>query len=307
MIGLGSILFYVLIVGILYVMFIGIRTALDYAHRPKPVTLTTGLADFKESHTIDNKFEREGSALSQNTTLIYERDCVAEPKDSIDLEDIAKEYGRYLRGELLDPEGKHAPSEFIEDERNPDYRIYLDNQMRALAKKGDERCHWFKSELERVGEENEYLDIKEQFKETLIKQYRFPEDLVPLALNDTRMEEFTQHQWKNLSSSVRNYLGECDAYTVGMYLILMDDYEHLVSIESFEKFQALQNSGVPFAIAKENILGSITDEQMLEVITLVDSEYLEWKEALFNTLKREVKVLKDNELKRKYRNLVEGR
>jgi len=46
---------------------------------------------------------------------------------------------------------------------------------------------------------------------------------------------------------------------------------------------------------------------MLEVITLVDSEYLEWKEALFNTLKREVKVLKDNELKRKYRNLVEGR
>jgi len=302
-----GVLFFILIASIIFIAaFVAIKTALDYLHPQKPVTLKTNLNVFKESYTVDNHIKRNGHKLSKSTTSLFEDKCVINPTDEVELGDIIERYRLVLNGEILDPEGKNAPSEFIGKERNPDYLKYLINQKEALTKRGVP-IDWFSSEINRVSNENEYSSIKEGFITTLINEYRFPSELVSFAVIDSRMEDFNEKQWKELAQCAKRYITNFSYEVVSSFLFMVDSFNILVDYEAMEKFNVWLKHDVPFGVILENLTGRITDEEVMKTLRLVDLEAYSWDEAMKEIIEESFALLKEQELRRKYREMVERR
>jgi len=306
MISIGMFIFISIVLIFMVMSYVAIKTALDFMHRPRPVTLQTDLKVFKESQSVDNKIKKDGSRVKKNETMLFEEKCVRNPVESEDVNEIIEVYSKYLKGEILDPEAEHAPSEFLGEERNPDYELYLLNQKGALEEDGYE-TPWITSELKRLKECVEYGAIKVGFIETLVGTYRFPVELVPYAVTDDRMESFSEGQWRKLSQAARNYLSEFEEEAVGSFLLSIDDYDKLVDYASMERYASWHDHGVPMTVSKENIMGNISDEVLIDIVRLVDEESYDWKEALEKVLQDNVTLLREEELKRKYKAMVERR
>jgi hypothetical protein len=284
--------------------FVAIRTALDYLHRPKPVTLNTKLSVFKESQTIDNKVKINGHKFKQNPSIIFEEKCVLNPVDEGNLDDIVELYRSYLNGSITDPDASHAPSEFLNQERNPDYLLYLINQKKSLKKEGLDTS-WFRAEIKRVKEDIEYKDITSGFIDTLINSYRFPTELVSCAATEERIENFSEKQWKQLSQKARDYMSSFGSDLICEFFGAINDYDTLISYDALEKFSVWYENCVPVNIIKENLSGTISDDTLLEVVRLVDEDLYEWDEAINKVLYDSIASLSKEELRRKYRAQVE--
>lgn len=284
-------------------LYIGIRTAFDYVHRPKEATLRTNLKEFKESSTIDNRVKKSGNPTKRPTSIEFEDRCVTNPEDSEDLEYLARKYSDYLYARILDPEAKNAPSEFIEDEFNEDYFKYLKNQKSALQKNGID-VSWFKKEIARVKGNKNYDRVKEGFIDTLTGEYRMPEDLVGYAVTDERMESFSKKDWRNLSRALRSYGKDFREEVIGSFLITFDDLNILTDYDSMEKFNMWYNHGVPEEVIKINIEDNMPDDMVMKMVRLVDEEYYSWTEAMKSTIKDNMQHIKNEKLRAKYRNIV---
>jgi hypothetical protein len=308
MFPLGSIALIIVatfIVALVAASFVAIRTALDYAHRPKPTSLDTDLKVFKESQTVDKSVERNGQDVAQSTAMVFENMCVLDPVDSEDLKEVALTYKKYLKGELIDMLGTNAPLEFINGERNPDYKLYLLNQKKALAKKGL-AYGWVSEELKRINDDIELKEIATGFLETLMTTYQFPVDLLPYAVNDYRMENFSEKQWSKFAQVAREYTAEFDKEAICAFFLTIEDYSKLVDYSSMERFASWHEHGVPDLINKANIMGGIPDDLLFKIVRLVDEESFEWNEAFKKVLDENIKLLTKEELRKKYRSIVDA-
>jgi hypothetical protein len=283
----------------LIVLFVGVKTFLDYSHRPKPITMGTDLTEFKETCALDRNVINSGVAIKQSPTTIFEEKCIKDPVEASYLEEIAIQYGDILSGRVLDPNGTRAPSEFLDGNRNPEYLEYLSNQKAAFDK-NNMTSGWIDRELLRVGGEVEYAEIKEGFIETLINEYNFPEELISFAVTDERMEKFDESQWKRFAQAMRHAQPEVNIGVLGTYISLMDDFDNLVSYESLEKFCLWWRHDVPLNVCKENIMGNISDETLHEVVRLIDDELYDPEEALVKVLDDNINQLKEDELRKHY-------
>lgn len=302
MASVGFIVFSIFVAVFLLMLYKAVKTALDYMHRPKPVTMHTDLAVFKESQTVDRRIKRSGHKLKQSPTAIFEDMCLVNPVEAVGLENIAEQYGAIIKGEIADLELKHIPSEFIKGERNPDYQRYLVNQLKIKG-----HNPWVAEELTRLEGALEHEEIEKGFIETLIGTYRLPVETVPFAISEDRMENFTEKEWRGLAHSVRNYVSEFSLEAVCAFLVVIEDYHILVDYDSMEKYANWHYHGVPMSVSKENLVGNIPDETLIEVVGLVDERAYDWGEALQEVLQNNVALLKEEELRNKYREKAERR
>jgi hypothetical protein len=283
---------------IIYVIFSIINKTLSKAIAPKTPTLSTSLDMFKESGSIDTRVAQHGLKVVENISLRYERMCIIDPvkyANDPSLPEVIEQYGKLLRGEIKDPEGRHMPSEMINGARNYDYERYVKAQKKGS--KGLVR------ECRRLKMVNAEEDLRTDFILKLTEM-GLPVEVLNSALSDEKLNKFSTEDWKILVTKVKEYLSEYRAEAVAEFLENFHDIKILTDEEAMESFTLFRTHDAPMPVVVEIVRGRITVDQGVRIVNLVVVEEYSWAEALDEVLKEDHKAARAEELRDKYRAAV---
>jgi hypothetical protein len=292
-------IFAIVITLIGYIVYSAVKSVLDRHYAPKDPTLSTPLTEFKESAAIDNRLAISHREVIVNISEAYERMCVLEPmeyKNDPAIPGIIAQYKKLLSGELKDPEGRHVPSEFLLEERNPDYDRYI-NAQRGTGNKGLRR------ESRRlkvaIGEEN----LRNEFTTQLLLM-KFPALVINSVLSEEKLNSYSSEDWKKLTQRVSQYCEEYSAEAVAEFLETFHDLNVLLDPEKLLSFVTFRKYSVPVNIVSEIIYGRISVEQAARILKLgVDDSYT-WEEAVEEVLQEDADKNAEKELRTQYREML---
>jgi hypothetical protein len=273
--------------------------------RDKDATLGTPLTAFRESDKYDTLINGASRNVVVSISQLFEKMCIIDPcayENDSNITTVIKNYKDLLKGRILDPEAKHAPSEYLEGISNNDYAIYLKAQVRALSKVGKD-VSWFKDELKRFAMcEKEEL-FAADFMISLMDMGA-PENLLSSLVNDNRMENFSPEDWKELVAKINEYAKQYPSIDISYFLELVGDKAILLDGDKMESFHQLRDLGIDNELAVAYIRKDMSSEDLAEVSDMVNRYGMNCEEALEKLVTSKKSNLKKETLKRSYKEWI---
>jgi hypothetical protein len=293
-----------LIAFVLIFMYVTISKVLNFFHRPKKVTLSTPVTEFKESYGTDSTIIKGAIKSSDSISALYEEMCVRNPlkyKNDPRVDSLLASYRKLIKGELPDITGKHIPSEYIDGKINPDYKKYLHNQ-RLVLKRNSVEAPWVDKFCKEFTTLEKYRKAKDVFEKEL-QEAGLPFLTVQHLLTDERMASTTQEEWKAIKLQVERYLGDFESIYVNEFIDYASDMESLCDYDVMEAFATWMENDVPSQLAYLCASGTISEEDMHEIIRLRNAG-LDIKEATRKILKKVVTAAEEDDLRDMYKKSV---
>ncbi|MBD3260265.1 MAG: hypothetical protein GF334_01085 [Candidatus Altiarchaeales archaeon] len=263
----------------------------------REVSLETPLSAFEASSAVDRAFGGETS--TESISKRYERMCVLDPvayKNDPAIPEVLTQYRKLLRGEIVDREGRHAPSDKIEGVSNEDYRVYLEAQLKVLG-----RVEWMENELRRIEGIVDVEDLRVEYGSALLK-LGVPENIVPAMLTDERLNTYTADEWRAAAIAVKAYAKDHKEAAVQEFLLEYPEKEITLNSAAMEIYAVMSEYDIPTRIIDEIVRGRLTPDQGRRVLSLVEERGYEWDEAFESVLHEDQSESELIELRAQYRN-----
>jgi hypothetical protein len=293
---MGLWIFAIVSVLIVFMVSLQIKRIMDKKFALKTPTLTTPLSEFRESNATDTRFKTSNIRYISNISEKFERMCILDPLSYVDdpeTQSVVEQYGKLLRGELKDPEGRHMPSEFLQGTRNPDYEIYIKNQRKVLGNVA-------RRESYRIAKVNEEDALRSELINKLAA-LNFPEEVLLAVLDDSKLNTYTANDWRKLATCVKDYLQSYSAETVSAFLSLFVEPAILCDAEKMEVFSVFHQYSAPMPIVAEIIRGRVTMDQGIRITKLVVNNEYDWAEAMQEVLEEDLEKATEDDLRTAYR------
>jgi len=268
-------------------------------------TLNTALPAFREAHTYDSLIDKDIRGVANSISKVYEEMCILHPLEHEGdprVEDVVARYKDLLKGKILDPDGKHIPTETLDGRLNPDYKRYLRSQVRAMTRAGMDPA-WFKEELKRFSKIDKFEDIGADFYIALEKMGA-PEYFTTALCAQGRMEKYIPEEWKELIAQVKKYEASYHPADVIYFLESVSDKDDLLDEAKMDAFTKLRELGIDDKLAAAYIHYDISEEDLEDIVTVMEDESVSCEEALKSVLERKKAELKTDLLKETYRQKV---
>jgi hypothetical protein len=284
-----------------FVIYGIIKSMLDKHFSLKDPTLSTPLKAFKETAAIDNRLVTRARRSVTNISEAYERMCVLDPleyKDDPSIPGIIEQYKKLLRGELLDSEGRHVPSEFLMDKRNPDYDAYIRAQANAQGSK-------LRKEARRLKASESEEDMRADFTAHLLEM-NFPVDVLSAVLTEQKLNKYKAEDWKKLARQVKLYCEKYPSEFVAEFLETFSDLRILFDAEKMHAYFTYRQYSVPVNVVTEIVRGRITVKQAERILKLGIDDSYSWEEAVKEVLEEDAQADVENKLRAKYRRMTKA-
>ena len=276
--------------------------------RDKDATLYTPLNAFRESNKYDTIIKDASKNAPASISQLYEEMCINNPcayEDDPNLSKVISDYKNLLKGKILDPEAKHAPSEYLEGISNNDYAIYLKSQIRVLGKVGKDVI-WFKEELKRFAK----CEKEELYEADFMINFSTmgaPESILSSLVSENRMETFSPDDWKELVAKVKEYAKLYSSVDISYFLELINDKAILLDEAKMEAFHQLRELNIDEELAAAYIRRDLSSDDFAEVSDIMERYAMTCEEALEKVLSSKKSASKKEALKRSYKDQVLGR
>lgn len=280
---------------------------LDKVQKLKKVNMDVPLPLMRESHAVSGRINSSKLEEAHNIAEAFELMCIKEPlkyQDDPGLAKVIRDYRDLLHGKVLDPDGRHIPSETIDGNTNPDYVTYLKAQRKSmkLAKKISGKT-WIDGEVKRVTINEKEDDIRLQFIMEL-QDMGLTSVAISALVSDDKLNTIKAAEWKKLAKKVKEY-SECyDQFVIFSFLKNVNDINILLDSDKMDQYNTYISHGAPESIALEIIRGGISSEQAVRAAELVDSFGYNWDKAITEVLEDDLKADTKTSLRDKYRLLV---
>ena len=274
------------------------------ALKDKDATLNTPLSAFREASAYDNLVGAT-SNVPASISQAYEEMCIFRPETYYldpTLDKVIQDYKALLQGKILDPEGKHIPSETIEGNLNPDYRRYLKSQIRVLGKAGKD-VTWFKKELKRFNDVDKEELFEGGFLLTL-EEMGAPEYLLDAMIKNGRMESYKPEDWKALIAQLKVYVKTYHPAAIIYFLEEINDKEILLDEAKMDAFVKLRDLDISNELAAAYVRSDVSEEDLEAITGIMNEEYVSSEEALKLLLERKKAALTADILRETYRQKV---
>jgi len=269
--------------------------------KDKAVTLETPLENFKESHKYDGIIKGANLTADMSISQLYEEMCILNPCDYENdprIPQVVQDYKNLLKGKILDPEAKNAPSDILEEITNGDYLIYLKAQTKALQKAGKDVV-WFKQELKRFSKCEKEVLFEIDFSRNLQKMGA-PDNLIDSMISAKRMETYTPDDWQALIDKVKMYVLTTEYLDLVYFLELVSNKEDLLDESKLEAFVKLRELGVDENLAVAYLEKNLSAEDLDEIGSYMSRYDMDCEEALGRFLSEKRQTLKKESLRDKY-------
>ena len=292
------------IIGItLCLIYFFVKRIIEKKFAPKSPTINTPLSEFKESRATDTRLTKNKIEIEENISARFERMCLLDPiayKNDPALPAVIEQYGKLLRGEIADPQGRHMPSETLLGKPNPDYKTYVMVQKKVLGKQGG-LC----GEARRLITIDKEDALRVEFI-TKLDEMNFPVEVVSAVLSDEKLNSFTAKNWVTLTATTRKYLQEYTAGEVADFFQQFDDIKILCDPTKIEAYTIFRKYSAPLNIVVEIIRDRITVDQGVRIMKLVIDSSYEWDEAVQEILEEDFEKSEVEELTAKYRSMLKS-
>jgi len=291
---------------ILVFIYTVIEKVLNRIHREKEVTLATPTEVFLESAGIDAVASKKSIKLTKSVSAMFEEMCLLNPlkyQNDPRIPQIIRDYKGYITGALVDLEGNHIPSEYLNGDPNPDYKKYLHNQRKAMRLQG-EKSSWADKLYKELDTLDKYREAKETFKADLVKS-EIPFTTAMALITDERMAQTTEEEWKLIKQQVKRYINDFSIAYVNDYINRALKVEELCDYDRMEAFAAWVEHEVPPELAYLNVSGAVPEKAMHEILRMVDTG-LDINEAIRRVLNNVVTEYSAEQLREKYREELLG-
>lgn len=184
-----------------------------------------------------------------------------------ELDTITKKYTDLIAGKIKDPDGYHAPVEYIGTRLNTDYYHYLQNQVKVLPD-----SEWHKKELKRIERVIDYQLVQMNFGNKLIEMGA-PNLYIQYMVNEYRINQYSPQDWENLVKAVKRYSKTSEIGTLVYFLECTNDINILTDPDKLELYTILRNYEVPQEYCKYILERNIEYDTLCEVQSYLSEGY----------------------------------